>query len=115
VDEVRASEEYAADASDLKPKEVDLAKQFVHAIADEFRPQEFTDHYRAGLEPLLAAKELVPQRATAATPTTRGAPKVVDIMDALKQSLAKIQEAKKDAARKPAAKAAPRRTKRRAS
>ena len=113
MDEVRASEEYAADASDLKPKELDLAKQFVQAIADEFRPQEFTDHYRAGLEALLAAKELVPQRATTATPTARAAPK--DIMDALKQSLAKIQESKKDAARKPAAKAAPRRTKRRAS
>jgi hypothetical protein len=38
VNEVRSAEEYAANVTDVGEKELDLAKRFVEAIADTFRP-----------------------------------------------------------------------------
>lgn len=96
VNEVRGSEEHPAEAKDVAPKELDLAKRFVEAIAGPFRPEEFTDHYRKQLESLIASKEAVPTRVTP-QPMHATTGKVVDIMEALRKSL--------EAVKKPAAKA----------
>ncbi|MBV9769369.1 MAG: hypothetical protein JOZ32_07350, partial [Bryobacterales bacterium] len=104
VNEVRANEEYAANAGDVSPKELDLAKRFVEAIADTFRPEEFTDKYREQLEALIASKDAVPQVKTAAAGTTNTPAKVVDIMDALRRSLETAKIANES--RKPVASAA---------
>ncbi len=87
VNEVRSAEEYAANLGDVSEKELDLAKRFVQAIADTFRPEEFTDKHREQLEALIASKDAVPQVKTVAAGVTKKSPKVVDIMDALRRSL----------------------------
>lgn len=75
-----------------------MAKQYVQALEEPFRPEEFTDTYREGLQALIAAKETMAPAATPATATTGR--KVVDIMDALRKSLETAKE--KQAERKPA-------------
>lgn len=103
VNEVRVNEEHAAGGEDVSPKELDLAKRFVEAIAAPFQPEEFTDRYREQLESLIASKEAVPSREQEASPLPAG--KVIDIMDALRKSLEKA--AAQNTARKPVAPAAP--------
>ena len=95
VNEVLGTEEHSAEARDVAPKELDLARRFVEAIAAPFKPEEFTDRYREQLELLIASKKTVSARDArpAGAPTTA---KVVDIMDALRKSLEAI---KKPAAR----------------
>jgi DNA end-binding protein Ku len=86
VNEVRGAEEYAADTTDVAGKELDLAKKFIEALVEPFRPEEFTDRYREQLQALIAAKDMTQPLAAAAGATKANA-KVVDIMDALRQSL----------------------------
>jgi DNA end-binding protein Ku len=95
-DEVRGEQEFRTDASSVASKELDLATEFVRALAGPFDPEQYRDEYRAQLRALIDAKAAQrgvvsekPQRAAAAP--------VVDIMEALKKSLA--------AARKPVEKA----------
>lgn len=106
VTEVRSAEEHAAETKGAAPKELDLAKRFVEAIAAPFQPEEFTDRYREQLESLIASKEAVGMRAaeqvTGAPPASG---KVVDILEALRKSLEKVRTQK--TARKPAAAAEP--------
>jgi len=113
VNEVRGNEEYAAVVKDLAPKELDLAKRFIEAIAAPFQPEEFTDRYREQLQALIASKE--PGRSGDRGEQPRPASeKVIDIMDALRKSLAQVATEK--AARKPVtpATAPPKARKRRA-
>ena len=99
VNEVRGVEEYAAEPADVPAKELDLATRFVKAIAAPFQPDEFTDRYREQLEQLIASKAPVASRAAPAeAPATGG--NVVDIIEALRKSLEKVQ-AEKGAKRKP--------------
>jgi DNA end-binding protein Ku len=113
VDEVRGAEEYAAERADVPAKELDLATRFVEAIAAPFQPDEFTDRYREQLESLIASKEPVVSRAaTAGTPAASG--NVVDIIEALRRSLEKVQ-AEKSGRRKPVERAAPARKSRKRS
>jgi DNA end-binding protein Ku len=99
VNEVRRAEEYATETADVSSKELDLAKKYIEALVEPFRPEEFTDSYREQLQALIASKE-VPQAAeTAKSKTATG--KVVDIMDALRKSLETATAT--NANRKPAA------------
>lgn len=100
VNEVRTSEEFAA-ARDIVGKELDLAKKFVEAISEPFRPEEFTDKYREQLEALIASKEAIPQLGSTPAQASQSSTKVVDIMDALRKSLAAAQK-KAPPSRKPA-------------
>jgi DNA end-binding protein Ku len=103
VNEVRAAEEHAT-AADVPAKELDLARQFIEAIAAPFSPEEFTDRYREQLQALIASKETVASRtAEASVPAAAG--KVIDIMDALRKSLEKVRR-EQDRGRKPVARAA---------
>ena len=88
--EVRADEEYKTDASEVNPKEVELANMLVGALQSEFQPDKFRDTYRERLEKLIAAKvagqSVVPVQAP---PSTKPA---VDIMEALRKSLAGLKK-----------------------
>jgi DNA end-binding protein Ku len=73
-------------ASSLKKPEVALAEQFAKGLVAPFRPEEFHDEYQERVKKLIQSKE----RGTAAPKpekTRRLAP-VVDLMTALKQSIA---------------------------
>jgi DNA end-binding protein Ku len=104
VNEVRGNEEYAAVVKDLAPKELDLAKRFIEAIAAPFQPEEFTDRYREQLQALIASKEPVPSGDRGEQPRPASG-KVIDIMDALRKSLAQVATEK--GARKPVTPVAP--------
>ncbi|HEU5020968.1 MAG TPA: Ku protein [Bryobacteraceae bacterium] len=103
MNEVRAGEEHVTE-DNVPPKELELAKKFVEAIAAPFSPEEFTDRYREQLEALIASKETFASRA-ADTPAPAATGNVIDIMEALRKSLDRVRS-EKHPDRKPAASAA---------
>jgi DNA end-binding protein Ku len=100
VNEVRGEEEYEADTADVVGKELELAKKYIEALVEPFRPEEFTDSYREQLQALIASKE-VPQPAVGTAQSKKASSKVVDIMEALRKSLDTAKAT--NAQRKPAA------------
>jgi DNA end-binding protein Ku len=73
-------------ATNLKKPEIALAEQFAKSLIASFRPEKYHDEYQERVKKLIESKE----KGTAAPKpekTTRLAP-VVDLMTALKQSIA---------------------------
>jgi DNA end-binding protein Ku len=99
VNEVRGAEEYATETTGVVGKELDLAKKYIEALMEPFKPEEFTDGYREQLQALIASKE-VPQAAAETAQPKKATGKVVDIMDALRKSLETANAANPE--RKPA-------------
>jgi DNA end-binding protein Ku len=93
--EIRQVDEFRTDTSLVKDKELTLAKSLIEALAGEFDPSKYTDEYRDNLLRMIEQKKAGEE--VVATPEPRESGKVVDIMEALKASLA--------AAKKPAASA----------
>jgi DNA end-binding protein Ku len=85
--EVRDEKEYFDDIQDVKvTKEMlDLARHIVTQKAAEFDPEKFEDHYEEALTELIDQKRA--GKPIAAKPRPKGE-NVVDLMDALKKSLA---------------------------
>ena len=98
--EVRSEKEYFDDIQDVKLTKdmLDLAKHIVEKKSGAFEPELFEDHYEAALIDLINKKRAGAPIAAKAAPKTGG--NVINLMDALKKSLA----SEKDAA--PAAKVA---------
>lgn len=92
--EIRKVDEFRTDVSLVKEKELALATNLLEALAATFEPEKYTDEYRDNLLRMIEMKKAGEE--IIATPEPQQA-KVVDIMEALKASLA--------AARKPAASA----------
>ena len=90
VTEVRGGDEYAAQTSDVVDKELDLAKKYVQALQEPFRPEEFTDTYREQLQALIASEQ-VPQSKDETARPKEATGKVVDIMEARRKSLQKVK------------------------
>jgi DNA end-binding protein Ku len=84
-DEVRQEEEFRTDTVELKEKELALAKMLVESLEDKFQPEQYHDAYRDNLKKMIEAK--VQGHKVVETPEPHTAP-VIDIMEALKQSLA---------------------------
>lgn len=84
-DEIRHVEEFRTDADAVKEKELELARMLVHSLEARFEPEKYKDTYRENLQALIAAKLEGRQVVEAAVPKV--AP-VIDIMEALKRSLA---------------------------
>ena len=85
ADEIRQVEEFHTDTSQVKEKELALAKMLIESLAADFEPNKYTDTYRANLQKLIQDK--LEGQQIVATPTPHIAP-VIDIMEALKKSLA---------------------------
>jgi DNA end-binding protein Ku len=85
--EVRDEKEYFDDIQDVKVTKdmLDLAKHIADQRAADFDPEKFEDHYEEALTELINAKRN--GKTVAAKPRPRGE-NVVDLMDALKKSLA---------------------------
>jgi DNA end-binding protein Ku len=91
ADEIRKTSDYGkADHIELKPQEVKLARQLVESLSAPFEPQKYHDEYEARLKDLVATKQKGKQTTVAPQPTL--AP-VVDMMEALKKSLAARESA----------------------
>jgi DNA end-binding protein Ku len=89
--EVRSNEEYRADRNAVSEKELNLARALIDSLAGPFEPSKYRDTYREKLEAIIAAK--VQGQAPAspvATPQSRK--RVVDLTEALNQSLANLKK-----------------------
>jgi DNA end-binding protein Ku len=84
ADEVRRADEFNTDASNLKEKEVAMAKMLVESLVGEFEPSKYHDTYRTNLRSMIEAK--IAGQNVVETPESKIAP-VIDIMEALKKSL----------------------------
>src|ERR1700736_2449814 len=85
VDEIRQVEEFRNDTSLVKDKELAMAKMLISSLEADFEPQKYHDTYRDNLQKMIEAK--IEGKKIVATPATHVAP-VIDIMEALKKSLA---------------------------
>ena len=105
VDEIRD----AVNGVDVKDDELAVARQLVESLAGSFTPEDFVNEHRAQIRAMLESKRDGEEIIVAEEVEQPAA--VIDIMDALKESLAR---AKKDA---PSAKkkAAPKRAKKASS
>src|SRR5438477_423324 len=105
--EIRAAESSSTDRIELKDQEKKLAQQLIENLAVPFEPQKYHDAYQDNVRAMIAAK-LKGQEVTEVAPPHM-AP-VIDLMEALKKSLAERQApAKKPPVRavEPAAAAGP--------
>ncbi|MGJ5177273.1 Ku protein [Bradyrhizobium oligotrophicum] len=102
--EVRGEQDYFDDIQDVKITKdmLDLAKHIVEKKSAEFQPENFEDHYEAALI------ELIDKKRAGVTITAKAAPKssgnVINLMDALKRSLASEADTAPAAATKAKAK-----------
>ena len=85
ADEIRQVDEFRTDTSQVKEKELALAKMLIDSLTAEFEPQKYQDTYRTNLQAMIHAK--LEGQQVVATPAPHIAP-VIDIMEALKKSLA---------------------------
>jgi DNA end-binding protein Ku len=86
ADEIRDVAEFAPHRNLVKAQELKLAKTLIQSLVDDFKPERFKDTYRENLEKLIKAKAKGKEIKVAPEPEPQ---KVVDIMEALKQSLAR--------------------------
>ena len=97
AEDVRSSAEIeeAVEGTEVKKAELDLAEQVMQSLVGEFEPSELHSEYRQDLRSMLEAKldgrEIAKPEPVPETP-------VVDLMDALKRSVAEAQDRKKTAA-----------------
>jgi DNA end-binding protein Ku len=85
-DEVRKVEEFRTDTSLVKDKELELANTLITSLAAEFEPAKYSDSYRENLMAMIQAK--VQGRQVVEAPAAQQLAPVIDIMEALKASLA---------------------------
>ena len=88
--EVREVSEYGHDEAEVKPQELKLAKELVANLTAHFNPDQHHDEYQARVQALVEAK-LKGKKAPIAA-ERKPAP-VIDMMEALKRSLAKREQA----------------------
>jgi DNA end-binding protein Ku len=85
VDEIRQVDEFRTNTDLVKPKELELANMLIDNLAGKFEPEKYHDTYRDNLMKMIEDK--IEGRKVVETPTPHVAP-VIDIMEALKKSLA---------------------------
>jgi DNA end-binding protein Ku len=99
-EEVRKVEGFGAPDVELKDAEVKVAHQLIEALATEWQPEKFHDDFQENLKKLIQTKLEGGKIAEVEKPK-KMAP-VVDLMAALKESLAQMEGKKKPAATIPA-------------
>jgi DNA end-binding protein Ku len=102
ADDVRSKAEIekAVEATEVRDAELGLAEQVINSLVGEWEPQDFENEYRRDLKAMLDAK-LSGEQITRPEPVAETP--VIDLMEALRRSVAEVQGTKKP-------KAAPRKT-----
>jgi len=90
----QAEIEEAVEEIDVKDAELELARQVIGSLEADFDPQELVSDYRRDLKALLEAK-LAGEEIKAPEPVEEKAP-VIDLMEALKASVAEAQSKQPD-------------------
>ncbi|MDV6330281.1 Ku protein [Asticcacaulis sp. 201] len=114
-EEIREDDPYFDDIRDRKPdsEEVELAQELIKRKTKTFDPGKFHDHYRDALQELINAR--VENRAPREVVEERPTANVVNLMDALRQSLrSKESEAPADEAKPSRTRTAPQKRTRKA-
>jgi len=93
--EIREVADYGHQHVDLKPQEVKLATELIGNLSKQFRPEKYRNEYQAKLREFVESK--VKGRKPPLAAARKPAP-VIDMMEALKRSLAKREEAKREEA-----------------
>lgn len=89
ANEIRAVAEYGKlEKIELKEQEKKLARQLIESLEASFQPEKYHDEYQETLRAMIQAK--LKGQEVAAAPHPRLAP-VIDLMEALKKSLAEKQ------------------------
>jgi DNA end-binding protein Ku len=86
--EIRAAESVPTDKVEVKEQEKKLAQQLIESLAAPFEPQKYRDEYQENVKGMIAAKLKGQEVTEVAQPHM--AP-VIDLMEALKKSLAEKQ------------------------
>ncbi len=108
-DEIREADFGGVDVSaKIRGQELEMAKQLIESLSGEWNPEEYADEYRQALLQIVEAK-LNGQEIEVVAPEPTA--KVVDLMEALKESVAAAKKqadepapSRKPAAKKPATK-----------
>jgi DNA end-binding protein Ku len=91
-EEIRAVAEFENQPeTNVQKPEIELAEQFMKQLTGEFHPEQFHDEYEARVEQLIESKQ-GEAPAPAKQPKKKMAP-VIDLMEALKKSMAQQKEA----------------------
>jgi DNA end-binding protein Ku len=99
ADDVRSKAEIeeAVESVEVRDAELDLAGQVINSLVGEWVPEDFENEYRRDLRAMLEAKlsgeQIKRPEPVAETP-------VIDLMEALRRSVAEAQGAKKPATKK---------------
>jgi DNA end-binding protein Ku len=99
ADDVRSKAEIeeAVETVAVKDAELNLAEQVISSLVGEWEPADFENDYRKDLRAMLDAK-LSGEQITRPEPVAETP--VIDLMEALRRSVAEVQGAKKPAAQK---------------
>jgi len=85
ADEIRQVDEFRTNTELVKPNELAMANMLIETLKAEFEPEKYRDTYRDNLMQMIEAKK--EGQEVVETPEAHVAP-VIDIMEALKRSLA---------------------------
>jgi DNA end-binding protein Ku len=92
-DEIREVENFGKSDVEIKEGELKVAHQLVQALAADWEPQKYYDTFEANVKELIKA-HLEGKQVNSVEKPKKAAP-VVDLMEALKQSLAEMEGKKK--------------------
>jgi DNA end-binding protein Ku len=92
ADELHATNKAEAPKAQFTAKELDMAKSLIGHLTAPFKPEQFHDTYRENVERLI--EEKAKGHKITAVKQPRKAP-VVDLMEALQQSLRSVEGASK--------------------
>jgi DNA end-binding protein Ku len=100
-DEVRQVEQFGRPDVELRDAEVKVAHQLIQALSADFKPEKYYDTFEENLKKLIKAR--LEGKEVAPVEKPRKPAPVVDLMEALKQSLQQMEGKKKPAQRVEAA------------
>jgi len=102
-DEIRAASfDFLDEDLTVRPQELAMASSLIDSMAADFKPEEFTDDYRAALQQVIDAK--VGGKEIVAPPEVEAAPTgAIDLMAALRASVERAKAARESGGPTPAA------------
>jgi DNA end-binding protein Ku len=88
------------EADNVRPAELQMAEQLVNTLADEFKPEKYSDTYKDNLMKIINAK-MKGKKIEVEEPEEPEATNVLDLMTRLQESLAQGKKKKKGKAAEP--------------
>ena len=89
-DEIRQVDEFRTDTSLVKDNELKMARMLIESLLAAFEPEKYKDGYRENLMQMIQAK--VEGKQVIATAEAKPKAPVIDILEALKMSLAEVKK-----------------------